>query len=106
MWWKMTVLRSCRTPDTERQRGDNEPARQEGWSDTCNPKLYQHKKEQGLMEQLEGIWGVKPSVILVAIGALVFVTLKLGEWLQQMLFPGTTSEIAVKLNIHYTNDFL
>lgn len=53
------------------------------------------------MEQLEGIWGVKPSVILVAIGALVFVTLKLGEWLQQI--PGTTSEIAVKLNIHYTS---
>lgn len=55
------------------------------------------------MEWLKGIWGVKPSVILVAIGALVFVTLKLGEWLQQM--SGTASEIAVQLNIHYTHDF-
>lgn len=49
------------------------------------------------------MWGVKPSLILVVIGALVLVTPKLGEWLQKI--PGTISKIAVKLNIYYTNNF-
>ena len=52
------------------------------------------EKYQGLREELEKMWGVKAKVVPVVIGALVAVTPKLGEWLQQI--PGRTSEISVQ----------
>ena len=52
------------------------------------------EKYQGLREELEKMWGVKAKVVPVVIGALVAVTPKLGEWLQQI--PGRTSDISVQ----------
>ena len=47
-------------------------------------------KYQGLKEELEKMWRIKATVVLVVIRVLGAVTHKLGDWLQQI--PGTTSE--------------
>ncbi|TWW67366.1 hypothetical protein D4764_02G0004070 [Takifugu flavidus] len=52
------------------------------------------EKYQGLKEEIERMWGMKATVVLVVIGTLGAVTPNLSKWLQQI--PGTTSEISVQ----------
>ena len=52
------------------------------------------EKYQARKEELGRMWGIKASVVPLVIRALVAVTPKLGEWLQQI--PGTKSKISVQ----------
>ena len=52
------------------------------------------EKYQRLKEELERRWKVKAKVVPMVTGALVAVTPKLEEWLEQI--PATTSELSVQ----------
>ena len=52
------------------------------------------EKYQARKEELGRMWGIKASVVPLVIRALVAVTPKLGEWLQQI--PGILLEISAQ----------